>query len=147
MLLSSRIAIAATLLLTACSMGGGSSTGSRRTSSAGTATTTTTSTTTSTNTGTGTVGVPRSVVISWNANREKAVNSAGGGYRVYYSTLNNFSTTGASAVSAPYASGSTAPTSAIIPSLPSGTYYYRVVAYSALNPAGNQSDQNSFVVP
>jgi hypothetical protein len=145
--LPTKVALAGALILSACTMGGGPSAGARKGATGGTSTTTSTSTSTSTATGTATPGVPRSVTVSWTANRERAVNAAGGGYRVYYSNTMNFSLGSATAVSAAYVSGSAAPTSVTIPSLTSGTYYYRVVAYSGLNPSGSQSDQFSFVVP
>lgn len=139
MRLSTKTILAVALVCSSCTVGGGSPGASRRTAS------TTTSTSTSTNTNV--TGATRTVTISWNANREKAVNSAGGGYRVYYSSVNNFSIGSASALGAAYVSGATAPTSVTTPALGSGTYYYRVVAYSTLNPAGALSAQQSFVIP
>jgi len=135
-----KILIAAALLLNACTVGG-SSPGSRNTAS--------NSTSTSTNTGTGTLtpGIPRTVTINWTANREKSVNSAGGGYRVYFSQTNNFSLLSGTAMNSPYVSGAAAPNTVTTPALPSGTYYYRVVAYSSANPSGAVSSQYAFVVP
>lgn len=89
----------------------------------------------------------KTITVSWTANREKAVNSSGGGYRVYYSTTSNFSTASASYVNAPYVSGVSAPTTADITGLSSGTYYIKVNAYSSLNTAGNTSTQISVSVP
>ena len=89
-------------------------------------------------------GAPRSVTISWAANHEAAVNTAGGGYVVYYSQSSGFEAgaPGVAAVEVPYVSGALAPTTASL-QLPSGTYYFRAVAYSALghdgSPAGAQS--------
>jgi hypothetical protein len=74
------------------------------------------------------------VAVSWNANRERAVNSAGGGYRVYYGKIPGFSISGAASVEVPYVSGATAPTGTSINGLAPGTYYFKVVAYSALIP-------------
>jgi len=72
---------------------------------------------------------PRSVTVSWASSPETAVNSAGGGYRVYYSTDPNFVPHGAPAAVVPYA-GAAAPSATL--SLSVGTYYVRVVAYSSL---------------
>lgn len=74
--------------------------------------------------------------ISWTANRETAVNTTGGGYKVYYSRQSGFSLASAQVVNVPYVSGTSAPTSTTLTSLASGTYYIKVVAYSTL--AGNQ---------
>jgi hypothetical protein len=80
----------------------------------------------------------RSAVITWTANKEKAVNQAGGGYIVYYSSSQNFTTTGASMVNVPYSSGALAPNQATIPNLYRGQrYYVKIVAFSALIPPGS----------
>jgi hypothetical protein len=76
------------------------------------------------------------VNVSWAANRETAVNSTGGGYRVYYYQTSGQSLSCASFVQVPFVSGPTAPLSTSL-SLPSGTWYVRVVGYSALNAPGN----------
>ncbi len=87
------------------------------------------------------------VTVSWEQNRETAVNSLGGGYRVYYSTTENFNITNANVVDVLYVSGPATPTSIII-SLSSGTYYFKVVAYSNLNPSGSgPSRETSVSVP
>lgn len=65
------------------------------------------------------------VNISWAANREAAVNSAGGGYTVAIS--------GQSPINVPYVSGLVAPTTSPV-TLMSGSYSVTVTAYSALNP-------------
>lgn len=78
---------------------------------------------------------PYSVVVSWNANREAAVNSTGGGYRVYYSIDPNFRAEVTSSVDVPYVSGAEAPTSVTIRGLTYRApyrYHVRVLAYSAL---------------
>lgn len=82
--------------------------------------------------------VPTAVKIrvNWAANPEVDVNKAGGGYRVYYSKSPNVNTSSASYVNVPYVSGATAPTTALLSGLTVGTYYVRVVAYSAYNPQG-----------
>jgi hypothetical protein len=90
------------------------------------------------------------VTVSWNANPDKAVNSAGGGYYLYYGTTPNFtvgtpgvSGSGYTAVTIPYAaSTASAPTSTTL-SLFSGTYYFRVQAYSALNRPGASGGSTS----
>ena len=75
----------------------------------------------------------RTVNISWNANRETAVNTTGGGYKVYYSTSAGFAVTdaGVSVMDVPFVVPPRAPTTLVL-QLPSGVYYFRVVAYSAL---------------
>jgi hypothetical protein len=82
------------------------------------------------------------VNVSWTANREAAVNNPGGGYRVYYSQTPNFNINNATVVDIPYASGSLAPTSIVIPQLTVGSnYYFKVVAYSSLNNSGSEPSQ------
>ena len=75
----------------------------------------------------------RTVTISWNANRETAVNASGGGYKIYYSASSGFDITdaGVSVVDVPFVAPPAAPTSISL-QLSSGQYYFRVVAYSAL---------------
>ena len=75
----------------------------------------------------------RTVNVSWNVNRETAVNTTGGGYKVYYSTSSGFdiTDTGVSVVDVPFIAPPTAPTSISL-QLRSGLYYFRIVAYSAL---------------
>lgn len=70
------------------------------------------------------------VSLSWAANHEKGVNSAGGGYTLTIS--------GASApapIDVPYVSGTSAPTSKMI-SLYTGSYTATVTAYANLTPTG-----------
>lgn len=88
---------------------------------------------------------PRNVTISWAQNRESAVNRAGGGYRVYYSTTAGFSLSNGTQISVPYLSGSAAPTSTTVSLVP-GTYYVRVVAYSNLNTTGSAASVELQVV-
>ncbi len=97
----------------------------------------------------------KAISLSWSANRETAVNNTGGGYSVYYSTTPGFgiNDAGVTTVDVPYVSGAQAPTNTIV-SLTSGTYYFKVVAYSALNPPGSSggsqsqpSTEMSIVVP
>jgi len=66
--------------------------------------------------------------VTWAANHEAAVNSAGGGYRVYYSTSSGFSTSSAPYVDVVY-SGSATPTTAQLNGLISSTFYVRVSAF------------------
>lgn len=105
---------------------------------------------------TGTGGSPTSVKIriNWAANPEVDVNTTGGGYRVYYAKSPNVSTSSGTYVNVPYVSGVTAPTTALLSGLTVGTYYVKVVAYSAYNPqgisGGNQSlgsSETSISVP
>jgi hypothetical protein len=74
------------------------------------------------------------VAISWNANHETGVNSAGGGYLVAVS--------GQPVLTVPYTSGTSAPTSTTL-SLPSGTYTISVSAYAALDAHGGTSGSTS----
>lgn len=76
------------------------------------------------------------VELSWEANRESGVNSAGGGYRVYYSRNAGFDLDDARVKDVAYEGGPTAPTAATL-KLHSGTWFIRVAAYSALNPEGS----------
>lgn len=88
------------------------------------------------------------VRASWAPNRETAVNSPGGGYRIYYAPARNFALDGAvGVIDVPYASGALAPTFALL-NLPPGTHYLKVVAYSTLNPTGSEpSAEIAVVVP
>jgi hypothetical protein len=84
------------------------------------------------------------VTISWNANRETAVNTSGGGYVVYFSKSTGFNPGDAKVCSQaiPYISGSSAPTSTII-NPPSGTWYVRITATSQLNTPGTTGGSES----
>ena len=75
-----------------------------------------------------------SVTISWAANREAAVNSAGGGYTVAIS--------GQTVINVPYTSGVAAPTTTTT-TLMSGSYSGTVTAYSALDPPGSATTSTS----
>lgn len=87
-----------------------------------------------------------SVQVSWTANRETAVNNPGGGYKVYYSPTAGFAIGSANVVDVPYA-GAAVPTTTNL-TLTSGTHYIKVVAYSALNPAGSApSSETAVTVP
>lgn len=93
-----------------------------------------------------------SATVSWDENRESGVNSAGGGYRVYYATSSNVATSSNSnVVNVPYVSGPTAPTTATISNLSTGDWYIKVVAYSAYNPhsisgGAKSSDSTEFKI-
>jgi hypothetical protein len=89
------------------------------------------------------LGISPTVRVSWTANRESAVNRIGGGYRVYFSTTNNFNVANASYVDVPYVSGASSPTSYDFTGLMAGIYYFKVVAYSSLNPPGQTSGSKS----
>jgi len=84
------------------------------------------------------------VNISWSANPETAVNRSGGGYKVYYSSTSGFNLSDADVteIDVPYISGSTAPTSTQVQLL-TGTYYIRIIAYSALNALGTTTGSSS----
>lgn len=94
------------------------------------------------------LGTPRRVTISWNANHETAVNTTGGGYKVFYGTTSGFTVPGTSytTIDVPYVSGSSSPNSVTV-TLGSGyTYYVRVAAYSTLKTLSGVSSQISVVV-
>ncbi|MNL04399.1 hypothetical protein D3C87_1249670 [compost metagenome] len=85
-----------------------------------------------------------SATVSWDANRESGVNTAGGGYRVYYASSPNVATaSNSNVVLVPYVAGPTAPTTATISNLPAGDWYIKVVAYSAYNPGGSGAAKSS----
>jgi hypothetical protein len=83
------------------------------------------------------VGAAPTVEVSWTANREKSVNMAGGGYRVYYSRSSGFDITTASFVDVPYVAGPTAPVVKNFTNLLYGTTYFKVDAYSSFNAPGS----------
>ncbi len=95
------------------------------------------------------VGTPaqKKIVVSWTANRDSAVNRAGGGYKVYFSTTQGFAISGANVLNVPYVSGGLAPTTATLTGLASGTYYIKVVPYSAQNASGPVSAEIKVVIP
>lgn len=74
--------------------------------------------------------------VSWTANREADVNTTGGGYRVYISTAPGVNTAAAPSFDVPYTSGMTSPTTYQVTGVAAGTYYIKVIAYSAYNPMG-----------
>ncbi len=76
------------------------------------------------------------VQVSWTANKETAVNKFGGGYKVYYSTTSGFNINTATFVNVPYVSGASAPVTTTISNLLAGTYYFKIIAFSALNTVG-----------
>ncbi|OHD69141.1 MAG: hypothetical protein A2W19_06005 [Spirochaetes bacterium RBG_16_49_21] len=85
--------------------------------------------------------------VTWTANREKAVNSSGGGYRVYYRT-SSIPDTGFESIThadVPWVSG-LAPTMTTINLGPGpGTWYIRVVGYSGLN-SGSTSRPSTQII-
>lgn len=88
------------------------------------------------------------VLVSWNVNKETAVNTTGGGYNVYYSQTSGFNAgdSGVTVVDVPYVSGPSAPTSTTI-QLTTGTYYIRVAGYSVLNRPGENDGSLSELSP
>ncbi len=86
------------------------------------------------------VAVNATVTVNWTASPDAEVNAMGGGYRVYYSSNSNFDTNdaGVQMVDVPY-NGMATPTTAQLNINLSGTWYIKVVAYSALNPPGGNS--------
>lgn len=89
------------------------------------------------------LGPAPSVQISWTANREKAVNKSGGGYRIYYSRTSGIDPATASYYDVPYVSGATAPVTKTLSNLLIGTTYFKVSAYSSLNAPGSTSGSMS----
>ncbi len=80
------------------------------------------------------------VTINWDANREVAVNSLNGGYRLFYGTSSPV-TANDLMINVPFdANAQRTPTSTSIVLDTGATYYFAVQAYSALNPpSGSQS--------
>jgi hypothetical protein len=97
----------------------------------------------------------KTLIVSWNSNKESAVNSSGGGYKVYYSTTPDFDLNNASLVNVPYVSGNSAPTQVEITNLARGnTYYIKVIAYSSItspmtstNSTSTPSTEVSIAIP
>ena len=77
-----------------------------------------------------------STTVRWDANHETAVNSPGGGYRIFFSKDSNADLANCRTVDVPYVSGPLAPTTGVMDHISPGTYYVRVVAYSAMSPPG-----------
>jgi len=86
------------------------------------------------------------IQVNWNANREVAVNTTGGGYRVYYATTTGLALTDPGVTMAadlPYVSGTAVPLSTTL-SVESGhDYYFSVTAYSARNRIGQTGGTES----
>jgi len=74
-----------------------------------------------------------SVILTWGANRESGVNSAGGGYQVLISSQPSTTT-----INVPYVTGPAAPTSTTV-LLTSGSYTVTVRAYAALDAQGGST--------
>ena len=79
------------------------------------------------------------VTLSWAANREKGVNSPGGGYQVFISGHSN-------PINVPYAGGF-ATTTTTITSLYTGNYTAIVRAYAALDTTGSISGAGTLSGP
>ena len=88
--------------------------------------------------------ITANVQISWDANREAAVNRVGGGYKVYFGRTAGFSIAGANVVDVPYVSGPTAPTTTTL-TLSSGDNFIKVIAYSDLSPSGSATSSETKV--
>jgi len=130
--------LALSLILPGCKLG------EQKKSSKGTSTSVNTSTT-STNTAVTTL---KTILVSWSPNRESAVNTTGGGYKVYYSKTDaTVSVVTSSVVNVPFVSGTLSPTTAQLTGLTAGTYFVKVVAFSSRNTAGSVSAISSLVVP
>ena len=72
----------------------------------------------------------RTVTLTWDANRESAVNRAGGGYEVFINSNGNGD--GCCTFDVPYSGGPAAPTSITVQLSP-GSYLVSVRAYGALD--------------
>lgn len=77
---------------------------------------------------------PCSLTVNWAANRERRVNSVGGGYRVCTSQTSDFALMTGTCTTVPYVSGPTAPTTANVMIPSPGGYYVKVAGYTAINP-------------
>ncbi len=77
------------------------------------------------------------VSLTWNANHEKGVNSAGGGYTITFAGYVVHAP-----VNVPWTSGATAPTSTSV-ALTTGTYTATVSGYAALDASGGATGSNS----
>ena len=87
---------------------------------------------------------PCNLNLSWTANKERAVNRTGGGYKIYYDTISGGS---ANVKEVPYVSGSTAPTATTLTLNTAELWYIRIIAYSNLNTTGSEaSDEQSVLV-
>ncbi|EQA43751.1 hypothetical protein LEP1GSC050_1912 [Leptospira broomii serovar Hurstbridge str. 5399] len=81
-------------------------------------------------------GPSRNVLVTWQANREKSVNSTGGGYQVCYGITPAYQASGSVCASVPYVSGATAPTGTTL-SIPGGSaVFIYVFGFSTLNTSG-----------
>jgi hypothetical protein len=76
------------------------------------------------------------ITVAWQANREKNVNSTGGGYRVYYTQVAGFKPS-LPFKTIPYVSGTSAPVSTTLNGLIPGTYHLYVVGFSTTNASGS----------
>lgn len=83
-----------------------------------------------------------SIRISWDANHESAVNSPGGGYRVFISQTADFDPASVTPSLVPYTQ-----TSFEIRSWRSGTYYVRVQAFTPSGEASEISAATAVQVP
>ncbi len=90
------------------------------------------------------VPVDVTATINWASNREVAVNSPDGGYKVYYS-LRSPVTLNDSVVDVPYDTVlKKTPTTSNVKIVLSGRYFFAVQAYSSLNPpSGSESKLSS----
>ena len=87
----------------------------------------------------------KKITVSWTANKEKAVNSLGGGYKVSYSTNSSF-LSGVNTINVPYVNGLLSPTSVQINQLTPGFYYLKVKAFSPINQGSVESNPISIEV-
>ena len=69
------------------------------------------------------------MTVTWTANKETSVNSAGGGYRVYYGGSAGFNATQAPFIDVIH-SGSSTPTSTVINNIYEGLNYVKIAAFS-----------------
>lgn len=90
---------------------------------------------------------PHAVTVRWEASPAAAVNRPGGGYIVYWGRQPDFLPEQAvDSIRVEYDGGELAPTSATVEDLGSGTWYFRVVAFSALGGGQTSDPSGSFQV-
>lgn len=81
---------------------------------------------------------PCNLDLSWSANKEKSVNSVGGGYKVHYDLISEGQE---NMLNLPYVSGANPPLHAILPNLSTGLWYIYVNGYSSMNSDGTTTSK------
>lgn len=90
-----------------------------------------------------TTAAVRTVRVSWAHSPSTPVHQIGGGYRVYYSTVSGFSTDHylTQSLTVPYSAGSYAPNYVDLDFPHKGKWYFRVSAFSSINPLGSEASE------